>query len=517
MATKYFLYARKSSESEERQVMSIESQLLELKEIAQREGIDIVDSFVESKSAKTPGRIEFGKMIERIKASPEPIGIIAWHPDRLARNSIDGGQVVYLIDTKQICALRFPTFWFEPTPQGLFMLQVAFGQSKYYSDNLGQNVARGIRQKIRRGEWMAKAPVGYLNNARTRNIESDPVNSKIIQQFFKDYAEGKCNINGAKELLSSYGILSRTGKLLGSFRIQTILSNPIYYGAIKFKGEYFEGKFEPIISKELFDAVQARLHDRSKPRFSKKELDFGFKGLLKCGECGCSITAQIAKWNGGTYRYYRCGKSRGRCSQSYLREDLMHHQFVEELGRIGLPEGWATEMRLQIDVWEKNEQQAIIQFVQSFDGKLKVVDAKLDNLLNVFIAGAIDKDVFLKKKQELINEKQSLKEKKEGFGKEGSLLFFEPLRNWVNISDSAGKLNVSSKMSEINDLAKNVSSNRAMAGKKIGFDFVAPYSDLTEYKGLGQAKKKNGSKKEKGKPVINTGLPVWWAIQDSNQ
>ena len=140
---KYYLYARKSTEDEERQVMSIEAQLVELKEFAKRENIEIAKEFIESKSAKTPGRKVFNQMIEDIKQSREPIGLLAWHPDRLARNSIDGGQIIYLIDTKKIVSLKFPTFWFEATPQGLFMLQVAFGQSKYYSDNLAESPRRG--------------------------------------------------------------------------------------------------------------------------------------------------------------------------------------------------------------------------------------------------------------------------------------------------------------------------------------------------------------------------------------
>src|SRR3989344_1777342 len=89
--------------------------------------------------AKKPGREKFGEMMARIE-SMDGAGILAWHPDRLARNSIDGGRVIYAVDTTKIVSLRFPTFWFEPTPQGLSMLQVAFGQSKYYSDNLSQNI-----------------------------------------------------------------------------------------------------------------------------------------------------------------------------------------------------------------------------------------------------------------------------------------------------------------------------------------------------------------------------------------
>ena len=150
--------------------MSIEAQLFELREYASRERIEIVKVFTEAKSAKKPWRDQFAKMIEYIETSNEPLGILAWHPDRLARNSVDGGKIIYLVDINKIASLRFPQFWFEPTPQGKFMLQVAFGQSKYFSDNLVENVKRGIRQKIRRGEWLTLAPFGYVNNYKTKNI-----------------------------------------------------------------------------------------------------------------------------------------------------------------------------------------------------------------------------------------------------------------------------------------------------------------------------------------------------------
>jgi len=199
MKTKFFLYARKSSEPEDRQTMSIEAQLFELNQLAEREKLTILETFIESKSAKDPGRKEFARMIAKIHESKEPVGILAWHPDRLARNSIDGGQIIYLIDIEKITALRFSSFWFEPTPQGLFMLQVAFGQSKYYSDNLSENVKRGIRQKLRRGEYAQIAPIGYFNNRVTKNIEPEPLKSKIIQRIYKEFAEGKHSIESARQ------------------------------------------------------------------------------------------------------------------------------------------------------------------------------------------------------------------------------------------------------------------------------------------------------------------------------
>jgi len=120
---KYFLYARKSTEDDNHQIMSIEAQLFELREYARRENVEILQEFTESKSAKKPGRELFAEMITKIEAS-EGVGILAWHPDRLARNSVDGGKVIYLVDTQKIVSLRFPTFWFEPTPQGNLVLKL---------------------------------------------------------------------------------------------------------------------------------------------------------------------------------------------------------------------------------------------------------------------------------------------------------------------------------------------------------------------------------------------------------
>ena len=205
---KYFLYARKSTEDDDRQVMSIEAQLFELRELARKENLEIIEEFQESKSAKTPGRKVFGEMMAKIESGGD-FGILAWHPDRLARNSMDGGRIIYAIDQKKIVSLRFPTFWFEPTPQGLFMLQVAFGQSKYYSDNLAENIKRGIRQKLRRKEWLGLAPFGYQNNPLIRNIEPHPTEARIVKLAFEEYAKGAHSFVSLAQFLADLGVVSK--------------------------------------------------------------------------------------------------------------------------------------------------------------------------------------------------------------------------------------------------------------------------------------------------------------------
>jgi DNA invertase Pin-like site-specific DNA recombinase len=187
---KYILYARKSTEDDDKQILSIEAQIFELKEFAAKEKLEIVGpTFVETKTAKEPGRMKFAEMLSFLE-SGKAEGILSWHPDRLARNSVDGGKIIHLVDRGVIKGLKFPCFWFEPTPQGLFMLNIAFGQSKYFADNLRENVKRGLRQKIRRGEWPGRPPVGYINNLATKKIEIDKIKAPKIRKFFELYSTG---------------------------------------------------------------------------------------------------------------------------------------------------------------------------------------------------------------------------------------------------------------------------------------------------------------------------------------
>ncbi|GIW63077.1 MAG: hypothetical protein KatS3mg090_0903 [Patescibacteria group bacterium] len=515
MKTKFFLYARKSTEDEERQVMSIEAQLAELAEYAKREGLEVVEQFVESKSAKKPGREIFNRMIEKIKQSREPVGLLAWHPDRLARNSVDGGQIIYLIDIGKIASLRFPTFWFEPTPQGLFMLQVAFGQSKYYSDNLSENVKRGIRQKLRRGEYPSKAPLGYVNNPKTRNIEPDPIKSKIVAKAFEEFAQGKHTLKSLGERLSFWGVVSKTGKPLCKATIQRMLTNPIYIGVIVHNGETYEGKFEPIVSRATFEAVQKILKARAKPRKSRKRQNFPFVGLLRCGECGGAITAQFAKGNGGLYRYYRCTKKFGKCSQHYLREDLLVQQLKNLLQKVALCEDWAKKMLAKVDEWEREQAQSSQSFAQNLERKIKETEEKLDKLVNAFLDGIIEREIYIKKKDELIKQKTELLQKKSDFGRRGNN-WIEPLRNWIKTAHHAEKLALSKDFYEIKIFAEKVGTNRLLLNKKIIFDFVRPFDLIPKYKEICERSRASARRSEQSNSSQNDKCRIWSGRRDSN-
>src|SRR3990167_4123628 len=202
---KYIAYCRKSTDEKDKQVLSIEAQIAELKEFARRENLELVDFITEARTAKVPGREQFKLILERIEKG-EAQGIVSWHPDRLARNSIDGGKIIYLLDTGKLLDLKFPSFLFESTPQGKFMLSIAFGQSKYYVDNLSENVKRGNRQKLRNGVWPSKAPYGYTNNPKTRGIDVDEEKLKVVKKSFQLFAEGNISFTGINQFMFKYGI-----------------------------------------------------------------------------------------------------------------------------------------------------------------------------------------------------------------------------------------------------------------------------------------------------------------------
>jgi site-specific DNA recombinase len=509
-AVKYFLYARKSSEAEERQAMSIESQLVELDLYAQREGIKIAERFIESKSAKTPGRTEFNNMIEKIYSSKEPIGIISWHPDRLARNSVDGGQIIYLIDIQKICAMKFPTFWFEPTPQGLFMLQVAFGQSKYYSDNLSENIKRGLRQKLRRGEWPSFAPFGYVNNPKTRNIEPDSIKAKILAKLFKDYADGKESVESLRQRLSLYGIFNSKGGMCSKSRIYLTLKNPVYIGKIRIKGELYEGTFPSIISNEVFEAVQARLHNNHRPRKSKNKHDFPFTGLFKCEECGCSITAQYGKGLGGTYRYYRCTKKKQACSQGYMQEYQVADQLRAELKKITLPESWYKTGLEQIQKWSEEEKIGQKALIQNIGNAILEVKRKLDKLVNGFLEGIIEKDTYLEKKEKLIIKKGDLEEQSKQFG-EKAIVWVEHMMRWLEAAHQVESISKSENYGEIKLFVEKIGSNCLLQDKKVKIKWNEPYLILSKYNVLGGELKSKNKKEADSK---KEGLPLWWSLMN---
>ena len=442
---KYVVYARRSTEDEERQQMSIPSQLEETKKFAMTAGLTVVDTLFESKTAKKPGRVVFNRLLSMV-SSGEINGIIAWHPDRLARNAVDAGAIMHLLDTGKLLDLKFPSFWFEDTSQGKFMLSMAFSQSKYYVDSLSENTKRGLRAKVKKGEMPGIAPVGYKNDRLNKTIVINKKTFKVVKEMFLEFANGELAMTQAGLFLFKNGIGTRTHQPFKADKIRFVLTDPFYYGSFLYKGELYKGAHTPLINKSLFDKVQKMIMVRSHKR-PKPGLDLPFTGLIKCGDCGMMITAEQQikhyKTTGRTvkYVYYRCTKKHKTkvCHNSPINQDRLLPQIDRIIQELALPKGWKDKFLDRLVMEEKQVAKDTNQLTQPIKQKLEELKPKQDRILNAFVDGVIPQEIYLTKKNELVSQKQSLEEKLTSLITNPNS-WIEPFREWILLSYSANKI-----------------------------------------------------------------------------
>jgi DNA invertase Pin-like site-specific DNA recombinase len=345
---KYCLYSRKSTESEERQVLSIDSQIKEMLELASRENLEVVEIKRESHSAKETGqRPVFNEIIDEIKANKFN-GILTWAPDRISRNTGDLGKVVDLMDAGKLHEIRTFGQRFTNSPSEKFLLMILGSQAKLENDNRGVNVKRGLRTRAEMGLWAGLAPLGYLNQYmmdKKCQVIVDPIRSPIIKQMFEKVAyekwSGRKLYNWLRFELNFYTRGNKPCTLSGIYRI---LDNPFYYGVFerpKNSGNWYTGKHTPLISKELFDKAQAQL---TRDKIVRETKEFAFTKLFTCGYCGSGISAE-EKWKelkgGGAnrYIYYSCSRARDRnCKNKYIREEDLITELLKILNKVNINE-----------------------------------------------------------------------------------------------------------------------------------------------------------------------------------
>jgi DNA invertase Pin-like site-specific DNA recombinase len=470
----FFIYVRKSTDESNRQVLSIQAQLFELHEMARREGLTVIRTFEESRTAKQPGRPQFNLMMSEIEKGKAQ-GILAWHPDRLARNSIDGGRIVYLVDTGKIKDLRFPTFRFETSAHGKFMLNIAFSQSKYYVDNLSENIKRGIRQKLRNGIWPNRPPVGYFNDRNNRCIAVQPEKAKLVRKAFELYATGNFPLHEVRSRMEKIGFTSCTNKRMSISDYQWMYQNPFFYGVMEFNGEFYEGKHEPIISKRLFDRVQEVMAQKSKPKSSKLK-PYLYRGLFRCGECGCFITAETQKG----HNYLRCTKRVSLCTQKYVREEIIVTQVDHTIERVALESALADNIILELEQDRQTAAKGQEAAVARCKADLAAYEKQMDLLLDMRLNEQISEPEYISKKCILVNQKAELKGKLEAF-EHNRQNRFEPAIAFIKEAKNATFLLAEGNAEQKRDFLKKIGSNFQMADKSLAVEFRKPWNLLAEF------------------------------------
>ncbi len=344
---KYFAYLRKSTEGDERQILSIDSQKDKIYEYFN--DLDIVEILEEKHSAFKPyNRPVFAEMISRIQTG-EAKGIIAWHPDRLSRNEIDASTITYFIRTGIISDLKFASYNFDNSPEGIMMLQLALSQSQYFSSKLGKDVKRGLEKRFKIGWAPNKVPEGYrtyLQENGFKIVIPDQERFDFIKKSFDLLLTGEHTISEVLNTLNNeWGFTTRKkgrklgGKPMSRSAFYRIFSDPFYIGMIKLKDEERKGKHKPMLSPDEFNQVQKILGKYGKPR--RRKYEFPYRGLIRCKNCNGLITAdykhQIIKSQQTmkTFVYYHCARRPGElaCGQKPITQTEAERQIIKEIAK----------------------------------------------------------------------------------------------------------------------------------------------------------------------------------------
>ncbi len=390
-ARRAVIYARVSSKEQEREGFSIPAQLRLLHDYAASNQITVVAEYIDVETAKQSGRSGFGEMVQYLRRARGGCQVVLVEKtDRLYRNLKDWVTIdeldLEIHFVKEAVVLSRDSRSSEKFMHGIKVLM-----AKNYIDNLSEEVRKGMTEKAEEGIWPTKAPLGYRNVLREDGkhvIEQDPEVAPIIRQVFEWYGTGRYSLQDvtlmARDAGLSYG---RTGASVPKSKIHKALRNPIYQGDVVWNGRTYRGIHEPLISQQLWEQVQDILSGRpGKHRHARR--DFAFAGLMICGHCGCSITAEMKK---GRYVYYHCTGYRGKCGARYVREEVLEQQFTELLGRFRLdPQvlDWVTEaLRCSHADLRRFHDEAIARLQDEYGMLQRRIDAmyidKLDGRIDV--------------------------------------------------------------------------------------------------------------------------------------
>src|SRR6266404_8278806 len=390
------MYARVSSKEQEKEGFSIPAQLKVLRGYAEEHGFTVAQEYIDVETAKQAGRTGFMAMMGFFKKqaktkTPEHSCriLLVEKTDRLYRNLKDWVTLddldleIHLVKENVILS------W-DSRSSEKFMHGIKVLMAKNYIDNLSEEVKKGMLEKAEQGQYPSKAPLGYKNNTLTHVIDVDPETAPLVQELFRLYATQRYSLKQLAALAYDRGIgYRKSGRPFTPGSLEKILKNPLYYGYFRWDGQLHPGIHEPLISRELFEQVQAAFHRLNKPR--KRKHTFAYIGLVTCGYCGCAITAeQHVKKSGRRHVYYRCTNFKGKCGQGYLREDDLAIKFADVVKAIHLDDETLTWIVAALKASQKDELEFHRQAVDDLHRELGKIRGRMSQAYEDKLDGKID-------------------------------------------------------------------------------------------------------------------------------
>jgi DNA invertase Pin-like site-specific DNA recombinase len=491
---RYIGYVRKSTEDQERQALSIEAQKDKIRE--RFPDLDIVDILEESKSAFEPGKRPILQQVLDLLDSGKVDGVAAWHPDRLSRNELDASALTWRIRKGALKDLKFANYTFDDSPEGMMMLQMTMSQSQYFSAKLSKDVKRGNEKKRKLGGVTGKAPEGYLNDRINHTVYADPERFPLLRRAVDYYLTGEHSVQQILNLLNNqwgYRTLRRKhsgGQPLSRSALYYIFRNVRYAGWIPDpydEDRLYPAAFPPLMTQQEYDKLQLLLGRQGNKRFAARK-QFVLRGFLRCGECGCMITAEdkVKHYKNGTsqqFTYYHCTRKRPCTQRGYVREGDLFQQCVEELDHWELdPElgEWSMAALNRLAHTEIPESKSAEAMQQQ---AIEEIEAQYDTLLDMSTRRLIDEPTFVKKARELKAKLKELRKSRASAGQQ-TMSWYEYLTDLVIKFTNANEKFVTGDLAAKKELLLAIGQNPVVLDGKLHItpnEWLIPLREQTVY------------------------------------
>ena len=493
---KAIILARVSTEEQKDAGNSLPAQIERLKSYCKRKGFEIIRTYSFDESAYKTKRDEFDRILEYLETNKGKVAVCFDKVDRLSRNVFD--KRVSLLYEKAVAdeiELHFVSdgqvINSAMSAVQKFQFGMSLGLAKYYSDAISDNVKRAYEQKRRAGEWTGKAPIGYRNitDAVTgkRDIVFDMEKEALIRKIFELYATGNYSLKTIGKEITKAGLRSKHGKPLAGSMIEHILKNPFYYGEMRCNGQLYPHKYQPLISKELFEKCRSVREGWNKKPFQYAAKPYIFRGLLRCARCGCSMSPETkVKKSGLIFIYYSCTNARKELcdKKTYVpEEELLKpvYAVLSAFSRI------SQDVIDEVIVGLKKSKEAKMEYHNKVINSLRIeydtIQTKIDRMLDLFIASSITKDIYDKKLLELKDRQERINIELEEHTKADEN-YYLTAGTVLGIAQNSLKLfehkeaKVSEKRAFLNYLIKDAVVDE---NKKLTFVLRSPYNHILNF------------------------------------
>ena len=486
---KAIILARVSTEDQMQEGYSIPAQLQRAREYCQRKSLIIQSEYPFDESSTKDQRKKFDKIIEEVKKSKETIALVVETVDRLQRSFKEsvmleelrktGNLEIHFIRENLVIHKDSNSSEIQRWDLGVFV-------AKSYVLQLSDNVKRSFEAKRRNGEITCNPPIGYINvydNAGKRiDVIPDPDKAHFIQKMCELYATGNHSTLTIRQEMIKIGFRSKAGKKLALSMIDKILNDTFYYGIAysRTKKISWNHKYKPLITRELFNRCQDIRKGWGKKPFQYASKPYIFRGLVRCGKCGCAMSPETAK---GKFIYYSCTNARKSiCDEKvYVPEKDFLKPIYEVLDAFeSIPQKKIDEIVEALRKTNENKDLYHKEAIKSLQSEYNAIQARLSRLTDLLLDQSITKEDYDKKLKEMKEKQYEINIQVEDHTRADEN-YYITASNVLNLAKRAKELFISSEIPEKRAILNYLLQNCTANGKKLEFSLRSPFNHILEF------------------------------------